>query len=55
MPQPAFDLVDTVDSPQIHRVNGQAVKRVGRHAHDFAAAQTRDNVLDPIRFRFIRV
>jgi len=50
---PAFQAVDTLDGVEIYRVDGQAVKGVGRHGNDVALAQARDDVVDPVWLWFV--
>jgi hypothetical protein len=48
-----FDLVDLFDCVQIHRVDSQTVKRVGRQRDNIALLQAGDDVIDPVWLGFI--
>jgi len=48
-----FDLVNLLDGGEIDRVNRQPIKGIGGQCDDVALAQAGDNVVDPVRLRFI--
>jgi hypothetical protein len=47
-----FDFVNTIHSPEVERIGGQAVERIGRHPENFALAKFLRRIGDERRLGF---